>query len=126
MTAIMDQAVGKPWPWPGPQGIRLVFPAPAAHTRQVARATADNIASMLQDIRAQRPTEIDQISGAISLWGRRFGIPTPVNDTLAGLVRTLQNSYGSASDPHVRHPQPPPAGVRGHGAGPSARQNPVC
>jgi 2-dehydropantoate 2-reductase len=55
--------------------------------------TADNIASMLQDVLAQRATEIGFINGAIVREGRRLGIPTPVNLTLNSLVEALQDSY---------------------------------
>ncbi len=92
---IMDRAVAEAVSVAEAQGIRLVYPDPIARTREVARATAENIASMLQDVRAQRQTEIDQINGAVSFLGRKLGIPTPVNDTLTGLVRTIQAAYGS-------------------------------
>lgn len=48
--------------------------------------------SMLQDILAGRPTEIDAINGAIVLQGRARGIPTPYNDALASLVRIIERS----------------------------------
>lgn len=53
----------------------------------VCDATAGNLSSMAQDIKAGRRTEIDALNGAVSHLGRQAGIPTPVNDTLAALVR---------------------------------------
>jgi 2-dehydropantoate 2-reductase len=50
-------------------------------------ATADHHASMLQDIRQGRETEIDFLNGAVVRLGEKHGIATPVNRTLAELIR---------------------------------------
>ena len=47
--------------------------------------------SMLQDILRNKRTEIDFINGAISEHGRRNRVPTPINDVLTGLIRTLEH-----------------------------------
>ena len=49
--------------------------------------------SMLQDVEAQRPTEIDTINGGVASIGERLGIPCPVNRTIAELVRGLEHSW---------------------------------
>ena len=64
------------------QGIQLPFADAAARTAEVARATAANRSSMLQDVSRSGPTEIDAISGAVVRFGRRLGVPTPVNEFL--------------------------------------------
>jgi 2-dehydropantoate 2-reductase len=53
-------------------------------------ATAEHESSMLQDVRAGRRTEIDALCGEIVRRGDRAGVPTPVNDALAQLVRSLE------------------------------------
>ena len=78
------------------KGIRLPFPDPVERVLEVCRGTADNIASMLQDVLAQRVTEIRFINGAIVSEARKLGIPTPVNFTLSCLVQALQDSYKEA------------------------------
>lgn len=50
-------------------------------------------ASMLQDRLARRPTEIDAINGAIVRAGEAAGIATPVNATLADLMRLIERDY---------------------------------
>ncbi len=55
----------------------------------VVMKTADNISSMLQDIRHGRETEIDYINGAIVKYGERLKIDTPVNRFLVLAVRGL-------------------------------------
>ncbi|MCI2430984.1 2-dehydropantoate 2-reductase [Candidatus Acetothermia bacterium] len=53
---------------------------------RVACKTAENISSMLQDVRRGQPTEIAYINGAVVREGRRLNIPTPLNLLLVKLV----------------------------------------
>jgi 2-dehydropantoate 2-reductase len=69
------------------QGIPMPFPDPAEKAFAVARATAGNQSSMLQDVLRGAPTECDAINGAVVLCGQRLGVPAPVNNVLHGLVR---------------------------------------
>jgi len=47
------------------QGIRLPYPDPVVATETIARRTANNRSSMLQDVQRGAPTEIDAICGAV-------------------------------------------------------------
>lgn len=76
------------------QGIRLPFADAAARTAEVARATAANRSSMLQDVSRAGPTEIDAISGAVVRFGRRFGVPTPVNEFLLRQMKARERLTG--------------------------------
>jgi 2-dehydropantoate 2-reductase len=49
-------------------------------------------ASMLQDVENGRRTEIDVVNGAIVDAGRRLGIPTPHNETMVWLVRSIEGA----------------------------------
>ena len=49
--------------------------------------------SMLVDVENKRVTEVDFLSGAIVEYGRRFGVETPVNMVLTGLLKALENGY---------------------------------
>ena len=44
------------------------------------------VPSMLQDIRKGKPCEADAINGVVCAWGRKAGIPTPVNDRIVELI----------------------------------------
>lgn len=57
---------------------------------QVCRDTADNISSMLQDVRAGRRTEIDSISGEILRRAQLASVPTPRTRVIYQLVRGLE------------------------------------
>ncbi len=69
------------------QGIQLPYADPVAAAETIARRTAENRSSMLQDVLRGAPTEVDAISGAIVETGKHYGINTPVNYTLWKLVK---------------------------------------
>jgi 2-dehydropantoate 2-reductase len=50
-------------------------------------------ASMLQDVEAHRPTEVDWLNGGIVEFGRRLGVPTPLNEAIQALVKGLERSW---------------------------------
>ena len=103
LTALFDQPNGSIVHDPQ---LREIAGAVARETLQVARAhgvtlseaeaiervetvackTAQNISSMLQDVRRGRPTEIEYINGAVVREGRRLHIPTPLNLLLTRLI----------------------------------------
>lgn len=45
--------------------------------------------SMYDDWKAGRPTEIDFLNGYVAKVGREFGIPTPLNDLLTAVIKTI-------------------------------------
>ncbi len=68
-------------------GIKLPYDNLSQELERVARRTAENESSMLQDIRRGAPTEVDAINGAVVREGDRLGVPTPINWSLWNLVR---------------------------------------
>ncbi len=50
-------------------------------------------ASMLQDVEARRPTEIDYLNGGIGRFGRDLGVPTPLNDAVTALIKGVEKSW---------------------------------
>jgi len=57
---------------------------------EVCRLTADNISSMLQDARAGRQTEIDEINGAVVREAEKVGAPAPLNMALTALLKARE------------------------------------
>ncbi len=58
-----------------------------------ADAPGKHRASMLQDVLAKRPTEVDFMNGAIVRWGEQFGVATPLNRAMWELVKGLEHSW---------------------------------
>jgi 2-dehydropantoate 2-reductase len=60
--------------------------------KAAASASAANRNSMLQDLDAGRPTEIDAISGAVARRAATHGIAVPVTETVLRLVRARERA----------------------------------
>ena len=73
------------------QNISLSFENPVEAVEEVARETASNFSSMLQDLKRGAPTEIEAICGAIIRRGEAFSVPTPVNKICWQLVNARVN-----------------------------------
>jgi 2-dehydropantoate 2-reductase len=69
---------------------------PRALVQKGADAPGKHRASMLQDVLAKRPTEVDFMNGAIVREGEKVGVPTPLNRALWQLIKGLEHSW---SDP---------------------------
>lgn len=63
---------------------------PAEEVLRVAEKTAENISSMLADLRKCKKTEVDYINGAVVELGRRLAVATPYNELLYSLVKGLE------------------------------------
>ncbi|HYR81623.1 MAG TPA: 2-dehydropantoate 2-reductase, partial [Thermoplasmata archaeon] len=63
----------------------------------VAKRTAANRASMLQDLDRHHRTEIDAITGSIVTAAERHQIPVPLNASLYALVRAREAAFRVAS-----------------------------
>jgi len=61
--------------------------------------TAAHESSMLQDLRAGRPTEIDALCGAVERLGAEHAVATPVVSALAELVRVAERRGSAAQRP---------------------------
>lgn len=57
------------------------------------RVAYDHKASMLQDLELRRPTEIDFLNGGIAKFGAEQGVPTPLNETIAALIKGVEASW---------------------------------
>lgn len=64
-----------------------------AYVHQVIESTAENISSMLQDVRAMRHTECDYITGYLLRRARAHGITVPENARLFDLIKRKESEY---------------------------------
>jgi len=49
--------------------------------------------SMLIDVENKRPTEVDFMSGAITRYGEKYKIPTPVNFVFTDIIKATESRY---------------------------------
>jgi 2-dehydropantoate 2-reductase len=70
-------------------GVRIGEDEAVKQWRAMAALTGANRSSMLQDVEAGRPTEIDAISGAVAREGERRGVAAPLNQAMTLLVSSL-------------------------------------
>jgi 2-dehydropantoate 2-reductase len=82
-------------------GIRLADD-PAAAAEEVARLTAHNRSSMLQDVERGVATEIDVLNGAVVREAERLGVAVPENRRLLAAVHALEAEPGGAARPRSR------------------------
>ena len=60
---------------------------------RIVKGLGDYYPSMAQDTQAHRQTEVDSLTGAISMFGRKVGIPTPTCDILTREIKAIQANY---------------------------------
>ena len=46
--------------------------------------------SMLQDLKKNKPCEIDAINGVVCEFGRKYGVKTPINDRIVEIIKKIQ------------------------------------
>ena len=60
---------------------------------RVVKGLGDYYPSMAQDCQKHRQTEVDSLTGAISMFGRKVGVPTPTCDVITLAVKAIQANY---------------------------------
>jgi 2-dehydropantoate 2-reductase len=90
LVDVMAQAAGEVAAVAEAQGIPLPYPDAAEQAVVVARATAANRSSMLQDVARGALTEIEAICGQVARIGHAHGVATPLNGRLCRLVGEIE------------------------------------
>jgi 2-dehydropantoate 2-reductase len=82
------------------KGISLVYSGPEEYYQFLIEKqlppTATHRSSMLQDMEKGRRTEIESLNGAIACYGRELSVPTPVNETLAAIIKGIESKIGKS------------------------------
>ena len=60
-------------------------------------------ASMLQDLEKNKKTEVDAINGVVSAFGRKVGIPTPMNDKVVEIIHSIEDGKLKPSFSNLEH-----------------------
>lgn len=74
-------------------GINIKFSEMLIKVQQVIEQTSANTSSMLQDVKNNKPTEIDYITGYIVAQARTANVPSPVNNSLLKQVKEIQPDF---------------------------------
>ncbi len=93
LRELMRAAVGETVQVARTKAIEMPEEDMESYAEGICQRTADNVNSMLQDVRRQRRTEIDAINGAVVRAGEAAAVPTPTNAVLATLIRGLEQTY---------------------------------
>ena len=75
------------------KGIRLTEDDIAKHLEIFKTLSPDGKTSMLQDVEAGRKTEVEIFSEAVIKMGVELGVPTPVNEILFRMIRTIEQMH---------------------------------
>ncbi len=96
MTGVIRQIVGEC----AAISAALKVPLPLDMPERVVKASQeirDIHTSMYDDWKAGRRTEIDSLNGFIVEQGRKLGIPTPVNEALTAMIKTITEKEQTGS-----------------------------
>jgi 2-dehydropantoate 2-reductase len=77
-------------------GVSIGFEDAAHHVRSFGLRIAEAEPSMLLDVKAGRPCEIDFLNGAVARAGRELGVATPYNDVVTALVKAREATRSAA------------------------------
>jgi 2-dehydropantoate 2-reductase len=87
---LMDELIQEACTVAKAEGIQVLAKDMKKRLRHILEETSGNRCSMLQDVIHGRETEINDINGAIVQFGKKNGIPTPVQNTVTQLVRSIR------------------------------------
>jgi 2-dehydropantoate 2-reductase len=104
--ALMDAVIAEAFAVARAEGVALPWLTAADYLEEfygrLVPSTYHHRASMLQDIERGRRTEVDAINGEVTRRGRRYGIPTPVNEALLRLIRVIEANGQWAETEKIR------------------------
>ncbi len=58
--------------------------------------------SMLQDLKKGKPCEVDAINGVVCEFGKKYGVPTPINDRIVEIIKRIQSGELKADKQNLR------------------------
>ena len=56
---------------------------------------------MLQDLKKGKPCEIDAINGVVCDFGKKYGVPTPINDRIVEIINKIQDGTLKADKKNI-------------------------
>jgi len=90
---LMTEAMQEVIELAGAAGVNLSYQDIEAWCSVMAGLAPHGKTSMLQDMEAGRKTENEMLGGKVVALGRQYGLLTPVNKTLASIIRVLEQDH---------------------------------
>ncbi len=90
---LMNQAMEEVLPLASAEGVRLDHDDVTGWHAILSGLDPTGQTSMLQDVEAGRPTEVDIFCGAVSRLGRKHDIPTPLNDAMGRMLSAIESQF---------------------------------
>lgn len=75
------------------KGIDDLVDDPVAYVRDFCEANSEHVSSALEDVRHERPTELEHLNGYIIEAGEELGVETPYNELIMRLLRSRERAY---------------------------------
>ena len=72
-------------------GVDLPEDAMEQQLKRIAEFPAAMVASMYHDLHANKPTELEWMSGAVRRFGKQCGIPTPTHDAFYAILKPYRD-----------------------------------
>lgn len=79
-------------------GVPIPADAEARVDETLDRFPDDFFPSVIHDLESRRPTEMDDLGGAIARLGREGGVPTPLHDAGTLIVQLAEGEYAKATE----------------------------
>ena len=98
--ALAEACAGEAYRVAMARGIKLKFTDPVARIHEFGRVIPNAMPSMMLDMLAGRPSEIDALNGALVREAERVGLPAPVNAFLTQMVRALESKQSMLGLPY--------------------------
>ena len=74
-------------------GVKMDVGDPIEHIKKLGGEIPNARPSMLLDYNAGRRGEVDAINGSIPRLGKQYGVPTPVNETVVGIIKACEAGF---------------------------------
>lgn len=58
--------------------------------------------SMLQDLKKRKPCEVNAINGIVCQWGKKYGVPTPINDKISEIIKKAEQGQLTLSKENLK------------------------
>lgn len=77
------------------KGINISRQKALEHVMKVTRSVPEHVPSMVLDVINKKKTEIGSLNEAVVKEGKEFGIPTPINEMVVNIIRTIEKNYNN-------------------------------